>query len=220
MEWREQVDGRARLRCPNEELTVSNSIVGKGPFVMQKEPDTSYGESSTVRGCADRTALEAIFPRVCFPHRRQSSRRVSQRPLFFRHFRRTPENHTVSTLEQLQEIQPCMSEYCESNLEEEGVVAMYRGTREFGTSSQLPLTGRIPPPPPASSSVGENSPIEGSFAFVCFPTFSHPVARCGLCSKEKDGFRELRPFLLRPKVQSSLFGAHVARPLFTSPQAT
>ncbi|EME26619.1 F-box family [Galdieria sulphuraria] len=123
---------------------------------MQKEQNTSYGEGTPLRGCADRVALEAIFPRVCFPHRRQSSRRVPQRPLFFRHFRRIPENQ-VSTLEQLQEAQPCLNECCESNLDEEGLTAPERRVRDCATSSQYPpLTlGNI-----SQSGVVEHSPID------------------------------------------------------------
>ncbi|GJQ14603.1 hypothetical protein GpartN1_g6394.t1 [Galdieria partita] len=123
---------------------------------MQQEQDACYGEGASLRGCADRIALEAIFPRVCFPHRRQNSRRVSQRPLFFRHFRRMPENQTMSTLEQLQEAQPCLTDYCESNLEEESLTAPERRVRDPLRSSQFPLTvGSVPP-----VGVVEHSPID------------------------------------------------------------
>jgi len=131
-------------------------MVVVGIIDMQKDQGTSCSDGTPL-SCADRTTLEGIFPRVCFPHRRQSSRRVSHRPLFFRHFRRVNDSHnTMSTLEHLQEPQTCLNEYCESNLEEEGVVTSdrQRTMPDFGGSSQFPVT--------LVSQVGgvEHSPIE------------------------------------------------------------
>jgi len=68
----------------------------------------------------------------------------------------------MSTLEHLQEPQTCLNEYCESNLEEEGVVTSdrQRTMPDFGGSSQFPVT--------LVSQVGgvEHSPIEGKFFFL------------------------------------------------------